>query len=142
MYCNDASGDHDATWGRDPSEPSLLLGVRGHLFCSIAGEVLKLSTISINSHLILGETTELFSFAVNESPSNLMLASSLREISPGGYMANWKHSLIVLPPKTSRTFQTIFLFLMLKHNLVMNLKLVIMLMIMFMTMLNLVMIMI
>ena len=80
------------------SEPSLLLGVRGHLFCSIASEVLKLSTVSINSHLTLGETTELFSLAVNESQRNVMLAKSLGEISPGGYLASWKHGLIVLPP--------------------------------------------
>ena len=37
-------------------EPSLLLSICGHLLCSIAAEVLKLSTISINSRLILGET--------------------------------------------------------------------------------------
>ena len=36
-----------------------------------------------------------------------MLAKSLSEISPGGYLASWKHSLIVLPPKTSRTFQVV-----------------------------------
>ena len=36
-----------------------------------------------------------------------MLAKSLSEISPGRYLASWKHSLIVLPPKTSRTFQVI-----------------------------------
>ena len=47
-------------------EPSLLLGVRGHFFCGIAGEVLKLSTVSISSHLTLGETTELFSLAIDE----------------------------------------------------------------------------
>ena len=88
-------------------EPSLPLGVRGHLFCGITGEVLKLSTVSINSHLTLGETTELFSLAVNESLRNVMLAKSLSEISPGRYLASWKHSLIVLPPKTSRTFQVI-----------------------------------
>ena len=84
-------------------EPSPLLSVRGHFFCSIAGEVLKLSTVSINSHLTLGETTELFSLAVNESLRNVMLAKNLGEISPGGYPASWKHSLIVLPPNTSRT---------------------------------------
>ena len=88
-------------------EPSLLLGVRGHLFCGITGEVLKLSTIGINSHLTLGETTELFSLAVNESMRNVMLAKSLSEISPGRYVANWKHSLIALPPNTRRTFQVI-----------------------------------
>ena len=88
-------------------EPSLLLGVRGHFFCSIAGEVLKLSTVSINSHLTLGETTELFSLAIDEGFRNVMLAKSLTEISPGGYLASWKHSLIVLPPNTSRTFQVI-----------------------------------
>src|SRR3954471_19129610 len=84
-------------------EPSLLLGVRGHFFCSIAGEVLKLSTISINNHLTLGETTELFSLAIDEGQRNVMLAKSLSEILPGRYLASWKHSLIVLPPKTSRT---------------------------------------
>ena len=47
-------------------EPSLLLGVRGHFFCGIAGQVLELSAISINSHLTLGETTELLSLAINE----------------------------------------------------------------------------
>jgi hypothetical protein len=88
-------------------EPSLLLGARGHFFCSIAGKVLKLSTVSINSHLTLSETTELFSLAVNESLRNVMLAKSLSEISPGRYLASWKHSLIVLPPKTSRTFQMV-----------------------------------
>ena len=36
-----------------------------------------------------------------------MLAKSLSEISPGRNLASWKHSLIVLPPKTSRTFQVI-----------------------------------
>ena len=88
-------------------EPSLLLSVRGHFFCGIAGEVLNLSAVSINSHLILGETTELFSLAVNESLRNVMLEKSLSEISPGRYLASWKHSLIVLPPKTSRTFQVV-----------------------------------
>ena len=88
-------------------EPSLLLGVCGHLFCGIAGEVLKLSTISINNHLTLGETTKLFSLAVNEGLRDVMLAKSLNEISLGGYLASWKHSLIVLPPNTSRTFQMI-----------------------------------
>ena len=88
-------------------EPSLLLGVRGHFFCGIAGEVLKLSAVSINSHLILGETTELFSLAINEGLGNVMLAKSLSEIPPGRNLASWKHSLIVLPPKTSRTFQVV-----------------------------------
>ena len=88
-------------------EPSLLLGVRGHFFCGIAGEVLKLSAVSINSHLILGETTELFSLAIKEGLGNVMLAKSLNKIPPGGSLASWKHSLIVLPPKTSRTFQVV-----------------------------------
>src|SRR3954466_12921801 len=88
-------------------EPSLLLGVCGHFFCSIAGEVLKLSTVSINSHLTLGETTELFSLAIDESFRNVMLAKSLSEISPGRNLTSWKHSLIVLPPKTSRTLQMV-----------------------------------
>src|SRR3954466_10188281 len=88
-------------------EPSLLLGVCGHFFCSIAGEILKLSTVSINSHLTLGETTELFSLAIDEGFRNVMLAKSLSEISPGRNLTNWKHSLIVLPPETSRTFQVI-----------------------------------
>jgi hypothetical protein len=88
-------------------EPSLLLGVRGHLFCGITGEVLKLSTIGINSHLTLGETTELFSLAIKEGLGNVMLAKRLSEILPGRNLASWKHSLIVLPPKTSRTFQVI-----------------------------------
>ena len=88
-------------------EPSLLLGVCGHLFCSIAGKVLKFPTVSINNHLTLGETTELFSLAVNESLRNVILTKSLSEISPGRYLASWKHSLIVLPPKTSRTFQVV-----------------------------------
>ena len=48
--------------------------------------------------------------------------------------------LVILLLKQLRT-PMIFLFVMLKHNLLMNLKLVIMLMIMFMMMLNLVMIM-
>ena len=48
-------------------EPSLLLGVRGHFFYSIAGEVSKLSTVSINRQLTLGKTTEIFPLAVNES---------------------------------------------------------------------------
>ena len=88
-------------------EPSLLLGIRGHLLCGIVGEVLKLSILSINSHLTLGETTELFSLAINEGLGNVMLAKSLSEISPGRNLASWKHSLIVLPPKTSRTFQVV-----------------------------------
>ena len=88
-------------------EPSLLLGVRGHFFCSIAGEVLKLSAVSINSHFILGEATELFSLAIKEGLGNVMLAKRLSEILPGRNLASWKHSLIVLPPKTSRTFQVI-----------------------------------
>ena len=88
-------------------EPSLLLGVRGHFFYGITGEVLELSAISINSHLTLGETTELFSLAVNESLGNVMLAKSLSEILPGRNLAGWKQSLIVLPPKTSRTFQVV-----------------------------------
>ena len=88
-------------------EPSLLLGVRGHFFCSIAGEVLKLSTISINSHLSLCKTTELFSLAIDESLRNMMLTKSLCEISLGRNLASWNHCLIVLPPKTSRTFQVI-----------------------------------
>ena len=88
-------------------KPSLLLGVHGHLFCGIAGEVLELSTVSINSHVTPGETTELFSLAINEGLRNVMLAKSLSEISPGRNMASWKHSLIVLPPKTSRTFQVV-----------------------------------
>ena len=88
-------------------EPSLLLGVRGHFFCGIAGNVLEFSAISINSHLTLGETTELFSLAIDEGLRNVMLAKSLSEIPPGRNLASWKHSLIVLPPKTSRTFQVI-----------------------------------
>src|SRR3954464_1402365 len=52
-------------------EPSLLLGVCGHFFCSIAGEVLKLSIVSINSQLTLCETTLLFSLAVNKSQRNV-----------------------------------------------------------------------
>ena len=36
-----------------------------------------------------------------------MLAKSLSEIPPGRNLASWKHSLIVLPPKTSRTFQVV-----------------------------------
>ena len=88
-------------------EPSLLLGVRGHFFCGIASKVLGLSVVSINSHLTLGETTELFSLAIDEGFRNVMLAKSLSEISPGRNLASWKHSLIVLPPKTSRTFQVI-----------------------------------
>ena len=60
-------------------EPSLPLGVRGHFFCGIASEVLKLSAVSINSHLTLGETTELFSLATDEGPRNVMLAKSLSE---------------------------------------------------------------
>ena len=88
-------------------EPSLLLGVRGHFFCGIAGKVLELSAISINSHLTLGDTAELFSLAIKEGLRNVMLAKSLSEISPGGFLASWKHSLIVLPRKTGRTFQVI-----------------------------------
>ena len=80
-------------------EPSLLLGVRGHFFCGIAGKVLEFSAISINSHLTLGETTELFSLAINEGLGNVMLAKSLSEILPGRNLANWKQSLIVLPPR-------------------------------------------
>ena len=52
-------------------EPSLLLGVRGHLFSGIAGEVLKLYDVSINSHLTLGETTELFSLAIKKGLGNV-----------------------------------------------------------------------
>ena len=74
-------------------EPSLLLGVRGHFFCGIAGKVLELSAISINSHLTLGETTELFSLAINEGLGNVMLAKSLSEILPGRNLASWKQSL-------------------------------------------------
>ena len=88
-------------------EPSLLLGIRGHFFFGITGEVLKLSTVSINSHLTLGETTELFSLAIKEGPGNVMLAKSLNEIPPSRNLASWKHSLIVLPPNTSRAFQVI-----------------------------------
>ena len=36
-----------------------------------------------------------------------MPVKRLSEISPGGFLASWKHSLIVLPPNTSRTFQMI-----------------------------------
>ena len=88
-------------------EPSLLLGVRGHFFCGIAGKVLELSAVSINNHLILGDTTELFSPAIKEGLGNVMLAKSLSENLPGRNLASWKHSLIVLPPNTSRTFQMI-----------------------------------
>ena len=88
-------------------KPSLLLGVRGHLFCGIAGKVLELSTISINSHLILGEVAELLPLAIHETFRNVMLAKSLSEIPLGKNLASWKHSLIVLPPKTSRTFQVV-----------------------------------
>ena len=88
-------------------EPSLLLSVRGHFFCSIAGEVSKLSTVSINRQLTLGKTTELFPLAVNESLRNVVLTKSLGEIPPGRNLASWKHSLIALPPNTSRTFQVI-----------------------------------
>src|SRR3954463_11825254 len=73
-------------------EPSLLLGVCGHFLCSIAGEILKLSTVSINSHLTLGETTELFSLAIDEGFRNVMLAKSLSEFSPGRYLTIWKRS--------------------------------------------------
>ena len=69
-------------------EPSLLLGVRGHLFCGIAGKVLELSAISINSHLTLGETTELFSLAIDEGFRNVMLAKGLSEISLGTILAS------------------------------------------------------
>ena len=86
-------------------EPSLPLGVRGHLFCGITGEVLKLSMVSINSQLTLGETTELFSLTIDEGFRNVMLAKSLNEIPLGRNLTSWKHSLIVLPPKTSRTFK-------------------------------------
>ena len=86
------------------TEPSLLLGIRRHFFYGIAGKVLKLSTVSINSNLTLGETTKLFSLAIYEGFRNVMLMKSLSEISLGGYLASWKHSLIVLPPNTSRTF--------------------------------------
>ena len=88
-------------------EPSLLLSVRGHFFCSIAGEVSKLSTVSINRQLTLGETTELFPLAVKESLRNVVLTKSLGEIPLGRNLASWKHSLIALPPNTSRTFQVI-----------------------------------
>src|SRR4051812_4280620 len=36
-----------------------------------------------------------------------MLAKSFSEISPGRYLTSWKHSLVVLPPKASRTFQVV-----------------------------------
>ena len=88
-------------------EPSLLLSVRGHFFCSIAGEVSKLSTVSINRQLTLGKNIELFPLAVNKSLRNVVLTKSLGEIPLGRNLASWKHSLIALPPNTSRTFQVI-----------------------------------
>ena len=70
-------------------EPSLFLSIRGHFFCSIAGEVSKLSTVSINRQLTLGKTTELFPLAVNESLRNEVLTKSLGEIPPGRNLASW-----------------------------------------------------
>ena len=88
-------------------EPSLLLGVRRHLLCGIAAEVLNLFTISINIHLTLGETTKLFYLEINEGLRNVMLAKSLGEISLGRYLARWNHRLIVRTPKTNSTLQMI-----------------------------------
>jgi hypothetical protein len=85
-------------------ESSLLLGVCGHFFCCIAGKVSKPSTVSINGQFTLGKTTELFSLAVNESLRDVMLSKSLGKISPSRNLVSWKHSLVVLPPDTSRTF--------------------------------------
>ena len=70
-------------------EPSLLLGVCGHFFCSIAGEVSKLSTVSINRQLTLGKTIEIFPLAVNESLRNVLRPKSLGEILPGRNLDSW-----------------------------------------------------
>ena len=70
-------------------EPSLLLSIRGHFFCSIADEVSKLSTVSINRQLTVGKTTDLFPPAVNESLRNVVLMKSLGEIPLGRNLASW-----------------------------------------------------
>ena len=76
-----------------------------NVFFSIAGQIQKLSLISFNRLVALGEVAELTLLTVHDSLRNEASMESSLEVWPGDDCSNWPSTPVAIPPLSSGSFQ-------------------------------------